>query len=141
MATLEEIVITYVAAWAQIDEEERRALLEKSWADAGIYIDPTAEVVGREALIRHIERYHQQFAGHRILCTSGVDEHHSRFRFTWVLLNPEGNQVSEGIDVGEVGPDGRLIRITGFFGPPPPLPSSWPADLTLSNEQTNGNGD
>lgn len=141
MAALEEIVITYVAAWAQIDEEERRALLEKSWADDGIYIDPTAEVVGREALIRLIESYHQQFAGHRILCTSGVDEHHSRFRFTWAWVDPEGNLVSEGMDFGEVGPDGRLIRITGFFGLPTPLPASWPVDLTLSNEQTNGNGD
>ncbi len=141
MATLEEMVISYVAAWAQINEEERRALLEKSWADDGIYTDPTGEAVGREELIRHIESFHQQYAEYRILCTSGVDEHHSRFRFTWVFLNAEGQLISEGVDFGEVGSDGRLTRITGFFSSPPPLPSSWPADLAHSNAQTNRNGD
>lgn len=141
MVALEETVITYAAAWAQIDEGKRHALLEKSWADYGIYIDPTASAVGREALNHLIESFHQQYAGHRILCTSGVDEHHGRFRFTWAWVGPEGHLISEGMDFGEVGPDGRLTRITGFFGPPDPLPSSWPADLILSNEQTNGNGD
>jgi len=34
------------------------------------------------------------------------------------MVNPEGNRVSEGIDFGEVASDGRLIRITGFFGLP-----------------------
>jgi hypothetical protein len=27
----------------------------------------------------------------------------------------------EGFDVGELGPDGRLRRIVGFFGPFPPI--------------------
>ncbi len=132
MTTLEEMVIAYVAAWTQTDEGKRRALLEKCWADDGILIDPTQETVGREALLRSIESFQQQFAGHRFFFTSGVDEQHSRFRFTWALVNPAGHIISEGMDFGEVGPDGRLIRMTDFFGPPSAPPSSWPADLTLS---------
>jgi hypothetical protein len=27
----------------------------------------------------------------------------------------------EGVDFAEVGPDGRIQRIAGFFGPCPPL--------------------
>jgi hypothetical protein len=54
--------------------------------------------------------------------TSRVDEHHGRLRFTWAMVNPEGSRVSEGIDFGEVGSGGRLIRITGFFGLPSPIP-------------------
>jgi hypothetical protein len=56
------------------------------------------------------------------------------------MVSPEGSRVLEGLDFGEVGSDGRLIRITGFFGPPSPIPSSWPANLVLQNEQAKGKG-
>ena len=122
ISTTGEIVIYYVAAWSETDEGKRRVFLEKSWAENGTYTDPSVEVVGREALVQHIGSIHQRFAGHRILLTSGVDEHHGRLRFTWGMVSPEGSRVSEGIDLGEIGSDGRLIRITGFFGSVPPIP-------------------
>jgi hypothetical protein len=123
MTTTEEIVLAYVAAWSETDEGKRRALLEMSWTENGTYTDPTVEVVGREALVQHIGGIHQQFVGHRIVLTSRVDEHHSRLRFTWAMVNPEGSRVTEGIDFGEIGSDGRLIRITGFFGQPSLIPN------------------
>jgi len=116
MITTEEIVRMYAAAWSETDEGKRRALLVKSWAENGTYTDPTVEVAGREALVQHIEGIHRQFIGCRILLTSRVDQHHDRLRFTWAMVNPKGSRVSEGIDFGEVGADGRLSRITGFFG-------------------------
>jgi hypothetical protein len=123
MTTTEEIVLAYVAAWSETDEGKRRALLEMSWTENGTYTDPTVEVVGREALVQHIGGIHQQFVGHRIVLTSRVDEHHSRLRFTWAMVNPEGSRVTERIDFGEIGSDGRLIRITGFFGQPSLIPN------------------
>jgi hypothetical protein len=122
MATTREIVLDYVAAWVETDEGKRRALLAKSWTEDGTYTDPTVEVVGREALVKQIGAIHKQFAGNRIVLTSRVDEHHGRLRFTWAMVNPEGNRVTEGIDFGEIGSDGRLMRITGFFGQPSPIP-------------------
>jgi len=122
MITTEEIVRIYVAAWSETDEGKRRALLEKSRVEKGIYTDPTVVVVEREALVQHIGGIHLHFADCRILLTSRVDEHHDRLRFTWAMVNPKGSRVSEGIDFGEVGFDGRLIRITGFFGLPSPIP-------------------
>jgi hypothetical protein len=121
----EESVLAYVAAWSEVDEGKRRMLLETGWAENGIYIDPTGEVSGREALVQHIGRLLQQFPGDRILLTSGIDEHHGQIRFTWVRIRPDGNRIREGIDIGEMGIDGRLIRMIGFFGPPPPIPPSW----------------
>jgi hypothetical protein len=120
VTTTEEIVLAYVAAWSETDEAKRRALLEKGWAENSTYTDPTVEVVGREALVQHIGGIHRQFTDCRIILTSRVDEHHDRIRFTWAMVNPKGSRVSEGIDFGEVGSDGRLIRITGFFGLPSP---------------------
>jgi hypothetical protein len=47
---------------------------------------------------------------------SGVDTHHDQVRFGWELAAPNGSVVVSGIDVGGLAPDGRLRRITGFFG-------------------------
>jgi hypothetical protein len=46
-----EAVDTYGASWNVNDADERRALLKKSWADGGIYVDPTAHMTGLEALV------------------------------------------------------------------------------------------
>ena len=131
MTTLEKVLPAYLAAWSEVDEEKRRALLEICWAEQGVYSDPGAEAPGREALLRHIGRVLRHFAGHRCLLTSGVEEHHNCIRFTWAMVSPDGKKVAEGIDFGELGTDGRLVRITGFFGPIPPPSPSWPADSML----------
>jgi SnoaL-like domain len=122
MAALEQVLLAYVAAWNEADEEKRRMLLETSWAENGIYSDPTAQVSGREALFQHLGRLLQQYIGHRVLLTSGVDEHHGLLQFTWARIGPDGRSIRNGIDFGEVATDGRLLCITGFFGPPPPIP-------------------
>ena len=129
MAALEQVLFAYVAAWNEPDEEKRRALLETGWAEDGIYADPTGQVSGREALVQHLGRLLQRFAGHRVLLTSGPDEHHGLLQFTWVRLGPDGKEIRSGIDFVELAPDGCFRRVTGFFGPPPPVPSSWPAGL------------
>jgi len=119
MPSVHEIVGKYAAAWNEPDATRRRRLLEEAWADDGVYTDPTAHVEGREALAAHIAGFQQQMPGARLGGTSGIDEHHGRLRFTWVMRAADGSTVVEGIDFGELGPDGRLSRIVGFFGPVP----------------------
>ena len=119
MATLRDVIEAYGAAWNEPEEQERRRLLERSWADDGTYTDPTAHVARREALVRHIAGFQQQMPGSRVVLTSGVDEHHRMFRFTRRLVGPDGTPMFDGIDFGEVSADGRLQRIVGFFGPSP----------------------
>jgi SnoaL-like domain len=131
MAALEHILLAYVAAWNETDAGKRRLLLETSWAENGIYSDPTAQVSGREALVQHLGRLIEHFADQRVLLTSGIDEHHSLIQFTWARVGLDGRKIRKGIDFGEVGADGRLVRITGFFGPPPPIPPTFPHDLVL----------
>ncbi len=119
MTGVQEMVETYAAAWNEPDPVARRALLERSWADDGTYTDPTAAVAGREALIAHIDAFQQQFPGVPIVLTSGVDEHHGWVRFGWRMPAADGTVIVEGLDCGELAPDGRLRRIVGFFGPLP----------------------
>lgn len=115
-----EIVAAYGAAWNETDEAKRTALLERSWADDGVYTDPTATVEGRTALIAHIGGFQAMLAGHTIDLVSGVDTYGEVFRFAWVMR--KGAEIAtEGIDFGELAPDGRIRRIVGFFGPFPAL--------------------
>jgi len=120
--TTQEITEAYGAAWNEEDETKRRALLERAWADDGVYTDPQSHVEGRDALIALITGFQQQAPGAHIIATSAVDEHHSKLRFTWKMEGADGNTVMEGIDFGELAPDGRIKRIVGFFGPPPAAP-------------------
>jgi hypothetical protein len=116
------IAQTYVAAWAETDESRRRELIEQVWAERGEYLAPTTDaLVGREALSGRISDFQQRFPGNRIIMTSGADGHHDRLRYNWAWLDAEGKLVLEGLDVGEIGPDGLLTRVTEYFGPLPPV--------------------
>jgi hypothetical protein len=114
-----EIVAAYCEAWNVDADGERRALLEKSWAEGGAYTDPRTDLAGREALFAHISGVRAGRPGSRILMTSGVGVHHLVLRFAWKLVDPQGATVIEGVDFGELAADGRLQRIVGFFGPLP----------------------
>ena len=116
-----ELVRIYCSAWNEPAESSRRKLLEAVWADDGVYSDPLGRVDGRDAFVAHIGGFHQSMPHHRIQPTSGIDEHDGFLRFTWSMTGPAGEQVMEGIDFGELAPDGRLRRITGFFGQPPAI--------------------
>lgn len=128
-ASAQEAVDLYGAAWGESDEAKRRALLEKAWAEDGVYTDPTAYVEGREALVQHIGGFlsgQSAASGPSIQIASSVDVHHRRFlRFAWKLVAPDGTTVlAPGMDYGELDEDGRLELIVGFFGPFPPVAES-----------------
>jgi hypothetical protein len=118
-----EAVNTYGATWNEPGEEKRRELLDRSWSDDGVYMDPTARADGRDALLAHIGGFQAMMPGHTIDMTSDVDTHGNVFRFAWIMRN--GNEtVLEGMDYGELADDGRIRRIVGFFGPFPQISSS-----------------
>jgi hypothetical protein len=134
--SLEEVVLAYIQAWSTPDEAVRRKLLEVSLSDDASYIDPMYAVRGKEEISHHIgnslsgEAYDGAGAGARIPISSGVDEHHGKLRFSWVMIDPQERRVLlEGMDFVELATDGRLQRITGFFGAFPPVPEIWPEHL------------
>jgi hypothetical protein len=138
--TLDDVVLAYIEAWSTPDEAVRRELLDMSLADDASYTDPAYEVRGKEEIARHIgrslsgEAYGGTGAGARIPISSGVDQHHGLFRFSWVMVDPQDQLLLEGMDFVELAGDGRLQRITGFFGAFPPIPESWPEHLVWRSE-------
>ena len=115
-----EVVTRYMAAWNEADAIARERLLEQCWADNGAYVDPNVGLIGREALSAHISKVQAGRPGARLEFMSGVDIHHNVLRFLWRLVRADGTCGDTSIDFGEIGPDGRLTRIIGFFGPAPP---------------------
>ena len=115
-------VTQYMAAWNEPEGAARSALLAQCWSDGGIYVDPGVSLAGRDALNAHIAKVQASRPGARLEFMSGIDIHHDVVRFLWRLVRPDGTGGDISIDFGEVGPDGRLLRIVGFFGAAPPLP-------------------
>ena len=116
-----DVVTQYMAAWNEPDATTRDALLEQCWSTGGVYVDPNVSLAGREALSRHIATVRAARPGARLEFMSGIDVHHNVVRFLWRLVRADGSCGDTSIDFGEVGPDGRLVRIVGFFGAPPSL--------------------
>jgi SnoaL-like domain len=110
------VVDTYLAMWNETDLGERALLIERAWTAEGRYSDPLQEVEGHVALSKMVDAIQARFPGHRFRRQSGVDAHHDQVRFAWDLAGPDGTVVVAGLDLGEVAADGRLRRITGFFG-------------------------
>ena len=119
---MNELIALYNRAWSEPDYALRQELLEQIWAEDGTYTDPTAHVAGRKALVDHIGAFFEQFPGAHFVVTSGIDTHHQNLRFTWRMVLADDSVFGEGIDFGELSPDGKLQRIVGFFGPLAPKP-------------------
>jgi hypothetical protein len=108
---------TYLAAWNETDATRRLALVEQAWSSDGCLTDPPLAAEGHTAISEMAAALHGQFPGHRFRRASAIDMHHDALRFAWELVAPDGTVALAGMDVGQLAADGRLRRITGFFGP------------------------
>jgi hypothetical protein len=116
MSDLTTTVDTYLSAYGEPDAARRAELISQVWAADGRLVDPPLAAEGHDAISDMAATLQQQFTDHRFRRVSGIDEHHDQFRFAWELVGPDGTVAVSGMDVGELGEDGRLRRITGFFG-------------------------
>jgi SnoaL-like domain len=114
-----EVVNTYVGAWHERDEATRRRMLEATWADEGVYTDPGGTIEGREAIMAAIVDFQERRPGVRIEVRSAVDGFDRHFRFVWATVDAAGTVLREGIDVGQLGEDGRIESIVAFLGVTP----------------------
>jgi hypothetical protein len=116
MSDLEILVDTYLSAWNETDADRRAELVERAWAADGRLIDPPLAAEGHAGISDMAAALHAQFPGHEFRRASGIDTHHEQLRFAWELVGLDGAVALAGVDVGELAADGRLSRVTGFFG-------------------------
>jgi SnoaL-like domain len=116
MSDLTTTVDTYLAAYGEPDTARREELISRVWTADGRLVDPPVAAEGHDGISEMAASLQQQFADHRFRRVSAIDAHHDQFRFAWELVGPDGTVAVSGMDVGELAEDGRLRRITGFFG-------------------------
>lgn len=112
---------TYFEAWNATDDAERRILIERCLTDDVELIDENGRFSGHDGLGALMAKFHQAVPGGRIVKTSGFDEFEGITRYSWDVVDADGNTKSGGLDVVEQGADGRLQRIVMFHGPLPAL--------------------
>jgi hypothetical protein len=114
-------VVLYCAAWNTDTKAERDRLLARVWTPDAVYSDPNpTRTVGRAALSDTIAALQHRYPGARFHC-SAPQVHHAAMRTTWIFRKPDGSEVANGMDFFELAEDGRIRRVTGFFGAPPVL--------------------
>ncbi len=113
---MEPIIQMYDQAWNTGDVSERRRLLEGALTEDCELVEPRGRFVGREAILDRINGFTDRFPGARVDITSKVDAHNGFARYGWTMVDREGNQVLQGLDVVERVTDGRLCRVVMFFG-------------------------
>jgi hypothetical protein len=116
MNDVTKTVDTYFEMWNETDPARRADHIERAWVRDCRYVDPQLEADGPAAINAMVAAVQARFPHHRFRRVSGIDNHHTELRFAWELAAPDGSIVVAGIDVAGLAPDGRLQRVTGFFG-------------------------
>lgn len=108
------IATNYIAVWNETDPQRRRAMLDERWTADATYVDPLAQVAGRDQIDALITGVQQRFPGFRFTLIGTPDGYGDHARFSWAL-GPEGKDgVIKGSDVA-VTDRGRVRAVIGFL--------------------------
>jgi hypothetical protein len=110
-----ELAERYLAAWNETDPAARRRAVADLFAEDARYVDPLADVTGRDALEATIAAVQQQFPGWTFRPAGPADGHHEQVRFSWELGPADADAPVAGSDVVVTGPDGRVRTVLGFL--------------------------
>lgn len=106
----------YLDAWNEPQADQRRQILAQVMTDDAAYADPAKQVDSRTGVVEYIGEVLSKYPGGRIVRTSEVDAYHLVCRFNWQLVKADGTKLPESVDFVEFATDGRIRRVTGFFG-------------------------
>jgi hypothetical protein len=109
MTEFADVAQRYIAAWNETDPQARQDRVAALWTADGRYVDPMADVRGRDQIAALIAGVQDQFPGFVFRLAGDVDGHHRQARFSWELGPAEGAAPVAGSD------DGRITSVLGFL--------------------------
>jgi len=114
MSNINELIVSYLAAWNERDDGRREELVARTWTERGTYMDAHRQGVGRAAIDAMIKATQQMFPGYRLRLSSGIEAHNGFARFSWEAGgSAEAPLYLGGTDVVKVA-DGQLDSVIGF---------------------------
>jgi hypothetical protein len=123
MGNVNELVVSYLAAWNERDDSRRRELVAKTWTENGSYVDAHRHGEGHQAIDAMIKAAQTQFPAYRLRLVSGIESHNGHVRFSWAAGGAlEAPLYLGGTDFATVWRDGRLQSVVGFVDAAPAAP-------------------
>ena len=120
MANVNELVVSYLAAWNERDAKKRRDLIAKTWTDDGRYVDAHRRGVGHAEIDAMIAAAQDAFPGYRLRLVTGIEAHNGFVRFSWAAGGaPDAPLYLGGTDFAIQGGAGRLESVIGFVDAAP----------------------
>jgi len=118
MSEAPKVLERMMAMWNERELETVRGYIEEIFSEEVIFIDPANSIVGHDAFEAMVREFRARFPEADLAHSSGFDQHHGLVRYHWEI-HQAGKLLIEGFDVTEIGSDGRVSRVEGFFGPIP----------------------
>ena len=121
MASIDEMIRSFVASWNETDPAKRDLMIERTWSPDGIYRNATAEFGGHPGIARAVTAAHDAFVANGFVLTlANVDVNHDAVRYRWEMLPAGGGEPeSIGTHIALVGTDGRLVSDYQFIDKAP----------------------
>jgi hypothetical protein len=121
LGTLADVVRVYGSAWNETAAEKRLCALRQSMTESATYIDPTIDTANLTDLADAIGEFQVSAPKASIGQLSGLDARTGELRFEWEFKN-DGVTAITGHDYMEIGSDGRIASIRGYWNPVPTDP-------------------
>lgn len=103
-----------LAAWNETDRTKVRGHLALALALEVHFVDPTIDIVGIDAFEEMVHSVHSRIPNAVYSRVSGVDCHHSLYRYHWAI-HVNDQLAVQGLDVTRLS-DGLVSEVIGFFG-------------------------
>ena len=116
----------YLDAFVEHDSARRLALLEQGLTTNAEIWGPKRVFAGYAEVSEKIVGFQKNWPNCRLVLASGVVCFNNAGHFAKAIVGPDGSVLASGHSVVELAQDGRISRVLAFWGPPPPLPVSWP---------------
>lgn len=131
----------YLDAFVEHDSARRLVLLEEGLTPNAEIWGPQRVFAGYAEVSEKIDGFHRNWPNCSLVLASGMVCFKNTGHFAKAIVDAEGSVLASGHSVMELAQDGRISRVLAFWGPPPPLPQSWPTHHSLASLRVHSNAD
>jgi uncharacterized protein YndB with AHSA1/START domain len=111
-----DLVDRWFEAWAEPDAARRETAFAAIARPSVAFHDRFSRVEGLADLLPHVGATHQFMPGFRLTRTGPIRHCQGLVLANWVATGPDGQARGSGTNVFQLGPEGLIEAVTGFWG-------------------------